>query len=92
MMRVRYVPPLADQIRACVKKTMADPALSLERGDIVTIFVRSSQCFVENIDPETYKSTGVPQQFLRTKEVLKVLPRYQWIAEPTIIEVNQMGY
>lgn len=81
-MHVNYMPSLMDQIRG--HRDVAENPVVVRRFD---------GKFIERVDPLTRQSTGEPQQFLKSANgVLAILPRYRWVAEPTVIETQTVSY
>jgi hypothetical protein len=95
MRAVTFTPPLQDQIKQSLKKT-APPSRISEGMDppgsrIVVIRHHAAGWFVEEVDFETRKCTGTPQQFLLgTDGAMKILPKYRWIADPEVVDVNSV--
>lgn len=81
-MRVRYTPPLREQIKGHHK------AVEMARARPVALVDKYGHV-LEHIDSITRKCTGEPQQFKRnTDDSLTILPRYQWVENPDIISVD----
>jgi hypothetical protein len=82
MRRVRYTPPLMDQIQK---------RHALPKGRIV--IVKTPTGYVPAVDPKTQTALATPQQFQSgTNGALKALPSWQWIDSPDVIEVGSISY
>jgi hypothetical protein len=63
----------------------------MTEGTIVVIV--SNGHLVQRVDPETRQCAGEAQQFRMAADgALKIVPKWQWVAEPTVLEVGGTVY
>jgi hypothetical protein len=57
------------------------------------VVIRSAGHVVQGVDPTTRQCTGEAQQFLLDADGrLTLLRRADWVADPTVIDVDAMHY
>ncbi len=59
---------------------------------VVVVHVGPNKHPVKAVDPKTWTNTAESQQFVLCSDgSLHVLPRYDWIKEPEVVEVDAWG-
>ena len=86
-MKVTYTPPLMEQIKGNHKR------VEMEKARAVIVYLREPNCYVMQVDPHTRQCTDKPQQFIRRPDDgLTVLPPYQWVENPDVLELDRMTF
>jgi hypothetical protein len=86
-MRVKYTPPLMEQIKALTHK----------QQDVIGkpfIVHNAAGLIIQEVDPVSRQATGRPQQFTRQSDgiSLNITPSYEWVENPDVVIVNDFKF